>query len=421
MDRTAHNLQGRLSSRGLPALQERLPMSRWIRVIALALAVGLVCGTSAPALARHNSRWGQSHYKSSVRTLPAHESPTNGLSAEAVALIDVGSGRLLFEKNGDKKMRIASLTKVVTGYVAVRSGRLNQMVIVSHNAVRQEGSSVYLSEGERQSLRNLVYALMLRSGNDAATAIAEHLAGSSDKFAEQMNGVAHELKLSHSHFMNPHGLDHPSHYSSAHDMAVITAAALRDPIFRSVVATKYYTIPWPNQKWERKMKNKNKLLWRLPMADGVKTGYTKLAGRCLASSATRDGQQVAAVVLRAPDDWNDSVRLLQYGLTHYPRRDLSKVVPLSFQAGVRFGERKTVALKARDSVFYPLSADELPSVEMKVVRLRKLNAPVRMGDIAGAAEYTWRGQVLGRTSLVAAESVRAKGWLGRLQEFLFGR
>lgn len=342
------------------------------------------------------------------------------LSAEAAALIDVDSGRILFEKNGDRPMRVASLTKIITAYVALRSGRLSDIVTVSKNAIRQEGSSVYLSEGERQTLKNLLYAMMLRSGNDAATAIAEHIAGTSDRFSQRMNMEMRRLGLTHTHFCNPHGLDHPGHYSTAHDMAAVTAAALRDPVFRSIVSTRFYTIPWPGEKWDRKMRNKNKMLWRMPEADGVKTGYTRKAGRCLASSATSNGRQVAAVVLRAPDDWNDSERLLRYGLTEFPRRDLTGLPRDLPAARVRFGVVRQVSLRARGPVYYPLRAEEIQGVTARVTKLRRLVAPVRSGTAAGAVEYVFQGRVIGRAPLVTAGSVRARGWLSRLQEFIFG-
>lgn len=342
------------------------------------------------------------------------------VSAETACLIDVDTGRILFEKDGNKRMRIASLTKIVTAWVAVRSGKLGDIVTATRNATRQEGSSVYLSVGEKQTLLALCYAIMLRSGNDAAMAIAEHLGnGSSAQFAERMNQDVRQLGLTHSHFVNPHGLDHPEHYSTAHDMAVITAAALHNPTFRRIVSTKTYTIPWPGSTWDRKMKNKNKLLWMVSGADGVKTGYTKLAGRCLASSMTRDGHQVALIVLRDPNDWSDSAHLLTYGLTGFERKNITQLVHHPYTAKVRYGERETVPLVPSGSVIYPLHRDETAAIEARVIKLRALSAPLRKGQAAGTVAYYLHGQLLGQVALVVAEPVAAKGIIGRIREWMF--
>lgn len=346
--------------------------------------------------------------------VPKVVSQAPGNSAETACLIDVDTGRILYEKNADKRMRIASLTKIITAWIAVRSGKLDQVATASQNAVRQEGSSIYLAPGEKQTLRALTYALMMRSGNDAATTIAEFLDGSTEKFAEHMNRDVRGLGLTHSHFVNPHGLDHDEHYSTAHDMAVITAAALHNPEFKKIVSTRAYTIPWQGQKWDRKMRNKNKLLWMMDGADGVKTGYTKKAGRCLASSATKDGHQVALVVLRDGNDWVDSMHLLTYGLTGYERRNVAELVHRDYVAAVRYGVRNDVALRTLGSVTYPLLRDETAEIEART-QIKTLSAPVRKGAVAGRVEYWFKGQKLGAVQLVATESVEPKGFWGRLR------
>lgn len=346
-----------------------------------------------------------------VPSIVVHE-PAN--SAESACLIDVDTGRILYAKNPDKRMRIASLTKIITAWIAVRSGRLGETATASANAVRQEGSSIYLSEGEKQTLRALTYALMMRSGNDAAATIAEFLDGTTGKFAEHMNRDVHALGLTHSHFMNPHGLDHDEHYSTAYDMAVITRAALQNAEFRKIVSTKYYTIPWAGQKWERKMRNKNKLLWMMPGADGVKTGYTKKAGRCLASSATKDGHQVALVVLRDGNDWVDSMHLLTYGLTGFERRNVAELVHRQYVAKVRYGVAPEVVLRTQGSIVYPLHRDETAAIETRP-HIRALAAPVREGAVAGDVEYWFQGHKLGTVKLVAAQPVAPQGLWGRLR------
>ncbi|REE94230.1 D-alanyl-D-alanine carboxypeptidase [Paenibacillus taihuensis] len=237
--------------------------------------------------------------------------------AKGAALIDVESGRILYSHNGDKPMLIASLTKIMTAIVAIEHGNLNDMVQTSIRAAGKEGSSIYLQRGEKMSLLNMLYGLMLRSGNDAATAIAEHVGGSEEGFVLMMNDKAQMLGLENSQFMNPSGLDAPGHYSSANDLAKLTAYALKNPIFKEIVKTKSKTAPNPNDQWDYLWKNKNKMLTMYEGADGVKTGYTKKSLRCLVSSATRDGQQLVAVTLNDSDDWQDHQKLLDFGFANY--------------------------------------------------------------------------------------------------------
>lgn len=242
--------------------------------------------------------------------------------ARAAALIDVESGRIIYSSRGDEPMLIASLTKIMTALVAIENGDLSSKVKVGKNAFAKEGSSLYLKQGEEMTLEDMLYGLMLRSGNDAATAIAEHVGGSEQGFVYLMNAKAEELNLTHTHFANPHGLDAEGHYSSANDLAVLTAYALHNPVFKEIVATKEKTADNPYEKWDYKWSNKNKMLRLYEGADGVKTGYTKKALRCLVSSATRNGQQLVAVTLNDGNDWNDHAALLDFGFNHYPLKTL---------------------------------------------------------------------------------------------------
>nr|WP_235946735.1 D-alanyl-D-alanine carboxypeptidase family protein [Paenibacillus glycinis] len=243
--------------------------------------------------------------------------------ARGAALIDVESGRILYSHNGDKPMLIASLTKIMTAIVAIEHGKLSDMVETSVRAAGKEGSSIYLRRGEKMSLHNMLYGLMLRSGNDAATAIAEHVGGSEEGFVHLMNDKAEMLGLANSQFMNPSGLDAEGHYASANDLAKLTAYALKNPVFKEIVKTKSKSAPNPNDNWNYLWKNKNKMLTMYEGADGVKTGYTKKSLRCLVSSATRGGQQLVAVTLNDSDDWNDHQRLLSYGFNHYPLSEVT--------------------------------------------------------------------------------------------------
>ena len=242
--------------------------------------------------------------------LPEAELP---LSAESAILMDASDGSVLYEKNAHARKGMASTTKIMTALVAAQSMPLDKNILIPKEAVGIEGSSVYLTEGESLTVRQLLYALLLSSANDAATALAIASAGSVESFAEKMNLFAKELGLSDTHFINPHGLYHEDHYTTAFELALITAAALRNTTVKEIVSTYKTDIPLGNEKKGRLLVNHNKLLKLYEGAIGVKTGFTKKTGRCLVSAAERDGLTLIAVTLNAPDDWNDHIKMLDHG------------------------------------------------------------------------------------------------------------
>lgn len=318
------------------------------------------------------------------------------INAEAAALIDVASGRILYTYKGDKRMRIASLTKIMTALVAIERGKLADQVTVGPNAFGKEGSSVYLKLGEKISLQQLLYGLMLRSGNDAAVAIAEHVGGSLDGFVLMMNEKARELGMEGTHFMNPHGLDQDEHYSTANDMAKLTAYALKNPIFQEIVKTETKRIPNPDEKWDRIWYNKNKMLTIYKGADGVKTGYTKIAKRCLVSSATRGGQQLAVVTLNDPDDWIDHAKLLDWGFKNYPLRVL-----------VEKGQSVQPGLAAGRSFVYALNEDEVGRVTKEAAMTDPNSVQGKLGE-AGKWTIKLDHQPIGAVPIYPADSERLK-------------
>ncbi|MEL3972399.1 D-alanyl-D-alanine carboxypeptidase family protein [Rossellomorea oryzaecorticis] len=241
------------------------------------------------------------------------------VSAQRAILMDGETGRVLFEKDAHSKSRIASITKIMTAIIAIESGKMDEEVTVSSNASGTEGSSLYLKAGEKIKLEDLVYGLMLRSGNDSAVAIAESVGGSLKGFAHLMNQKASEIGMENSHFSNPHGLDdHDDHYSTAYDMALLTKYAMENDVYKKIAGTKVHTAPNPEEKWDRKWKNKNRLVTELyKHSTGGKTGYTKLAKRTLVSTASKDDENLIAVTLNAPDDWNDHIGMFEYGFEHF--------------------------------------------------------------------------------------------------------
>jgi len=321
-------------------------------------------------------------------------------SATAAILMDADSGRVLYEQNSDRQMLIASTTKILTALVAIREGQLSDVVKVSRQAAYTEGSSMYLKEGEQLTLETLLYGLMLCSGNDAAVAIAEHISGSQEDFAVLMNETARELGMEHSSFANPNGLDAETHYSTARDMAVLACAAMENETLARIVSTRTITIGG------RTMTNHNKLLSYMDDCTGLKTGYTRAAGRTLVSSAERNGQRLIAVTLQDGNDWADHQALFEYGFSAYPARHLASLGQPLTRAQVRGGLVDTVPLVAADSVSWPAAEGEVIETRMELPGI--LLAPLAAGTRVGQAVFTVGGREIGRVDLLCGESVAPK-------------
>ena len=297
-------------------------------------------------------------------TVLPHQTLALGVSARTAILIEQESGRILYEKDAHKKMRIASITKIMTAILAIESGKLNETVTVSERAIQAEGSSLYLQKGEKIKLEDLVYGLMLRSGNDSGVAIAEHVGGSLEGFVVMMNQKAQEIGMTNTHFSNPHGLDdHEDHYSTAYDMAILTQYAMQNETYRKISSTKVYRAPNPNEKWDRVWRNKNKLLTSMyKYSTGGKTGYTVRAKRTLVSTASKDGMNTIVVTLNDPDDWTDHMNLHNYAFEQYDLVKLKGQGTLN-KIGNDFYKGK-VFIK-RDIV-YPLTTKEQSKVKIDI-------------------------------------------------------
>jgi len=253
-----------------------------------------------------------------VSPTPGHSQQLD-LSAEGAALMDAYTGTLLYGKNPDRKLYPASTTKILTALLVIEAGKLDQLVTVAPEDTQVEPSALYIKAGEQYTRRDMLYGLMLKSANDVALALARDNAGSVAAFAEKMTRRAHQLGALSSHFTNPHGLHHPSHCSTARDLALIARAAMEQPVFREIVSTTSH--PWTNPRGTIPLVNKNRLLRDFPGCTGLKTGYTRAAGQVLVSSALRDGREVISVVMRAdrPGIWTDSRKLLQLGFAPNPQ------------------------------------------------------------------------------------------------------
>ncbi|MFZ5987641.1 MAG: D-alanyl-D-alanine carboxypeptidase family protein, partial [Bacillota bacterium] len=282
------------------------------------------------------------------------------IEAVAALVMDAESGRVLFEKNAYSRRAIASTTKIMTAIVAIEKGNLNDKVKVSKRAASIRGSTIKLKAGEELTLRELLYGLMIRSGNDAAIAVAEHIGGSVENFVAMMNDKARVLGLKDTSFKTPHGLDVNGHYSTAYELALITRYALRNPIFSRIVGTRSTSIT------NRDLFSTNEMLGSYPGADGVKTGYTGKAGRCLVTSATRNNMRIISVVLNCSSRAKraqSSKSILDYAFNNYKSYKLLESNQLIGKIGVRKGKKDYVPVIAVEDIKLPLTQDEMDSIQ----------------------------------------------------------
>ncbi|SER14458.1 D-alanyl-D-alanine carboxypeptidase [Gracilibacillus ureilyticus] len=280
------------------------------------------------------------------------------VSADSAILIDQSTGRVLFEKNADEKSLIASITKIMTAIVAIESGDLSDNVKISNHAIGTEGSSIYLTKDDQFTLEELIYGLMLRSGNDAAVAISEQVGGSEEGFVHLMNEKASWIGMTNTHFDNPHGLDSDTHYSTAYDMALLMSYAMENDTFAKISGTTSFKADGRDYAWA----NKNKLLTSLyDYCNGGKTGYTKAAGRTLVTSAEKNGHTLIAVTLNGPNDWNDHIQMYEWGFKTFAQTEIQSkgIFPFEKKAG------EVIHGEINRDVYYPLREGEFEHIETK--------------------------------------------------------
>lgn len=323
--------------------------------------------------------------------------PVNAVSAEKAILMDAQTGRIIFQKNADSRSLIASTTKIMTALIVCEQCNVLDRMRIPKEAVGIEGSSMYLEEGEVLTIQDLLYGLMLRSGNDAAVALAIYCGGTVEGFAQLMNDKARQLEMKNTNFVNPNGLDAPGHYSSAKDLAILASYAMSNPIFAQTVSTKTVTAGG------RTLKNHNKLLWTVEGADGIKTGYTKAAGRILVSSAVRQNRRLVAVTINAPDDWSDHYALMEQGFNDYRLKNLVVRGDVLGYYNVVGGLENSVALLADDDFDYALNESE--SVEIVLEKPEFVYAPVVEGQKAGYAYVCVNGTAVGKVPLIFGKTV----------------
>ena len=322
------------------------------------------------------------------------------VSARRAIVMDAATGRVLYEKDADQRSLIASTTKIMTALVVCEQCNVLDRMRIPKEAVGIEGSSMYLREGEQLTLETMLYGLLLCSGNDAALAIADAVGGSQEKFVAMMNAKAKELGMTGSSFANPNGLDAEGHYSTALDMAKLACAAVNNETLVRIASTKSVTIGG------RTMTNHNKLLHYVDGCLGLKTGYTKAAGRTLVSCAEKNGQRLIAVTLQDGNDWADHQALYEYGFSAYPARTCAVRGQALTQASVSGGVSPTVPLIAGAGFCYP--AAETERLTTRICLDEPLRAPVSAGKTVGAAVFCLNGTEIGRVPLVAGRTVMPK-------------
>jgi len=328
-----------------------------------------------------------------------------GVSAHSAVLIEPTTGRILYEKNAHERMSMASTTKIMTAICAIESGMLDSKIEVDPSAVGVEGSSIYLKHGEHLTLRELVYGLMLSSGNDAAVAIACAVSGGVEEFAHLMNETAQKIGVRNTSFMNPNGLDEENHYTTAYDLAVITAYGLKNQEFKEIVSTYEKTISHEGYNYLRKLQNHNKLLRMYEGCIGVKTGFTKKSGRCLVSAAERNGVTLVAVTLKAPDDWNDHMTMLDYGFSKASSETVLKKDEYLKTLTVSGGVKKTVKAICEDDVNIIKTDGEINKVTFKYEIKDTIDAPVSYREKLGVVSIYLDGCHITDADVVSENAV----------------
>lgn len=304
-------------------------------------------------------------------------------SAKGMCVIEKNTGEVLYSKNMDLRLANASTTKVVTAITVIENCKnLDETITVSDLSIGVEGTSIYLRKNEQIKVRDLLYGLMLRSGNDSACALACHVGGSLENFVGMMNNMVNKLGLKNSHFMNPHGLDEEGHYTSAYDLARITAYALNNPTFKEIVSTKQHVIPQTNVSETRYLTNKNKLLNSLTGCVGVKTGYTNKAGRCLVSACERGGMTLVCVVLNCGPMFEESANLMLKGFNEYNYAKVVDKDEIIYNEYYVNNERGILNLKANESYYFPILKGKEKDVLMKY-SLKEFKGDIKEGEEIG--------------------------------------
>lgn len=338
-------------------------------------------------------------------------------SARGCAVIETTTKRKLFSLNENKRMPMASTTKIMTAITAIENCQnLDEEFEVSPKSVGVPGTSLYLRKGDKYSARELLYALMLISGNDCSVALAEHIAGSTSEFVTMMNDLARKIGATNTHFANTHGLDADGHYTTAYDLALITAYALENDTFREIVSTKNTKIT-NGDGTNRYLKNKNKLLFTLEGCIGVKTGFTDDAGRCLVSAIERDGMRLVCVVLNCGPMFQESAVLLDECSKDFKLCDLTSLYDYETTVQVANGRAETAEIGTKEHFVYPVTEKELQNIKIIYTAPAVIEAPLEKGSEVGKIEIFLNNNLLFSEKIYTIEDIKPKSVLQRMKDF----
>ena len=330
-------------------------------------------------------------------------------NAKSMVVIEQDSGRILYQKDCEKKLPMASTTKIVTALTVLNNCKnINEEVVINDKAVGIEGTSIYLRKGEKLSVKELLYGLILASGNDAATALAYHIGKDIPTFCKLMQETALKCGAKNTNFVNPHGLDEDGHYTTAIDLAKITSVALKNDDFREIIETKNIRIRGSGgEDTYRYLKNKNKLLWTNPYCTGVKTGFTDNAGRCFVASATKNNLSIVTVVFNCGPMFEETNKLFDLAFDNYENVELLKPYKYLKLLGVENGKQDNVKVYTKRGFIYPLTKEEKSKVVVKINMPNFLKAPLEKEQIIGNFEIYLENNLLFTEKIYTMESVKS--------------
>ena len=339
--------------------------------------------------------------------------------AKSMVLLEAESGRILYQKNCNDRLPMASTTKIMTAFVALKHAKdLDEKFVVDNRSVGIEGTSLYLRKGEEKTLRELLFGLMLPSGNDCAVAIACRISGSEEEFVKLMNEEAKVLGLENTNFANSHGLDAENHFTSAFDLAKITAKAMENETFREIVATKNITVSGNDEIGAKPLKNKNKLLWQMESCEGVKTGFTDNAKRCFVASAKQNGMRLVCVVLNCGPMFEEAKRFLELGFENFKQFELLKPYSPNKPVQVEKGTLDHVQTLTQKHFSFPLTEEEFQKIEYEVSLPSIVEAPIEKEKELGVLKIKLNGEVLFEEKILSMEEVASTKFFDKVEEIL---
>lgn len=400
------------------------------RIIALILAI-VLCQNIICVVYADDEEELEEDLQDVIETVADIDENEPKLNSREVVVIDRNSKRIIYGKQENKRVAMASTTKIMTAIVVIENANLEDEVTVSAKAAGIGGSRLGLKKDDKVSVKNLLYGLMLRSGNDAAVALAEFVGGSVEGFAEKMNEKAKKLNLQNTHFVTPHGLDDPEHYTTAYELALLTDYAMENEIFAKIVGTKNYTVTING--YSKDLNNTNELLGYLDGVRGVKTGFTNNAGRCLVTCTKRGDFEIITVVLGADTKkirTADSIKLIEYTYKNYKQVNIKEIVNNKFNEWKQMNENRITIEKAKnnahldlvlDSIqqeIIPVKLTDIDNIEIEMYCLYYFKAPVEKGTVIGKMKIKLKDEVIETVNIVNNATVERKNKKDYFFDFL---